>query len=128
MNKVKFAAVALAAAMALTSATAMADRDAGDAEKGKKVFNKCKACHDIRAGKKKIGPSMFGIAGRPAGTVEGFRYSEAMKSSGVTWNDDNLDKYLEKPIKFVPKTKMSFPGLNKKNDRADVIAYLKTLK
>ena len=91
MNKAKFFAVALASAMALTSATAMA---AGDAAKGAKVFKKCKACHSIKAGKKKVGPSMFGVVGRKAGTAKGYRFSKAMKSSGLTWDEATLDKFV----------------------------------
>ncbi len=125
MNKAKFFAVALASAMALTSATAMA---AGDAAKGKKIFKKCKACHSIKAGKKKVGPSMFGVVGSKAGTVKGYKFSKAMKNSGLTWDDATLDKYLFKPKKLVKKTKMIFKGLKKKSQRDDVIAYLKTLK
>jgi len=125
MNKAKFFAVALASVMALTSSVTMA---AGDAAKGKKVFKKCKACHSIKAGKKKVGPSMFGVAGRKAGTAEGFRFSKAMKESGLTWDDATLDSFLKKPRKLIKKTKMSFGGLKKEKQRADVIAYLKTLK
>ena len=125
MNKEKIAAVALAAVMALASTSAIA---AGDVKKGKKVFNKCKACHAIKARKTRVGPTMFGIVGRDAGTLKGFKFSKAMKASGITWDDANLNEYLKKPRKFVPKTKMSFAGLKKDADRANVIAYLKTLK
>jgi len=125
MNKAKFFAVALASAMALTSATAMA---AGDAAKGAEVFKKCKACHSIKAGKKKVGPSMFGVVGRKAGTAKDYRFSKAMKSSGLTWDEATLDKFLKKPKKLIKKTKMGFGGLKKDSQRADVIAYMKTLK
>ena len=125
MNKEKIAAVALAAVMALASTSAIAT---SDVKKGKKVFNKCKACHAIKAGKKRVGPTMFGIVGRDAGTLKGFKFSKAMKASGITWDDANLNEYLKKPGEFVPKTKMSFAGLNEDADRANVIAYLKTLK
>lgn len=125
MRKEKFVAVALAAAVALASGSAMA---AGDAAKGKKVFKKCKACHSIQAGKKKVGPSMFGVVGRKAGTSKGYRFSKAMKASGITWDEASLDKFLTKPKKFVPKTKMGFPGIKKAADRASLIAYLATLK
>ena len=125
MNKEKIAAVALAAAMALTSATAMAS---GDVAKGKKVFKKCKACHAIKAGKKKIGPTMFSVVGRDAGTLKGFKFSKAMKASGISWDDESLDKFLKKPKKFIKGTKMGSGGLKKDADRANVIADLKTIK
>ena len=126
MRKEKFVAVALAAAMALASGSAMA---AGDAAKGKKVFKKCKACHTInKGGKNRVGPNLFGIVDAKAGAVKGYKYSSAMKASGLTWDEATLDKYLKKPRKLVKKTKMSFSGLKKGGQRADIIAYLKTLK
>jgi len=126
MKKGKFFAVALAAAMALASGSAMA---AGDAAKGKKVFKKCKACHTVnKGGKNRVGPNLFGISGQKAAMVKGYKYSKAMKASGLTWDDATMDKYLTKPKKLVPKTKMAFPGLKKAGQRADVIAYLKSLK
>ncbi len=125
MRKEKFVAVALAAAIALASGSAMA---AGDAAKGKKVFKKCKSCHSIEAGKKRVGPTMFGIVGAKAGAAKGYRYSKAMKKSGITWDEATLDKFLKKPKKFLKGTKMGFPGLKKDSQRTDLIAYLKTLK
>ena len=98
---------------------------AAEAAKGKKVFNKCKACHSLKAGKRKIGPDLANLIGRKAGTVKGFRYSKAMKKSGLTWDEETLDKYLTKPRKFVKGTKMAFPGLRKKADRDNLIAFLK---
>jgi len=71
---------------------------------------------------------MFGVAGRKAGTAKGYKFSAAMKDSGLTWDDATLDKFLKKPRKFIKRTKMSFNGLKKEKQRADVIAYLKTLK
>ena len=115
-------ACALAAVTTLMSASAFAD---GDADKGKKVYNKCKACHTLEAGKNRIGPSLHGIIGRAAGTAEGFKYSSAMSGSGLTWDEATLDKYLEDPKGFVPGNKMAFPGLKKEDDREDVIAYIK---
>ena len=122
--RVVILAFALAAGTALTGASAVAG-DAGDAIRGKKVFNKCKACHSLAAGKNKIGPSLHGVIGRGAGGVEGYRYSKAMKGSGITWSEETLSKYLEKPKKFIPGNKMAFPGLRKEADRANVIAYLR---
>ena len=119
--RVVILAFALAAGTALTGASAVA----ADAARGKKVFNKCKACHSLAAGKNKIGPTLHGVIGRGAGTVKGFRYSKAMKASGITWGEETLSKYLEKPKKFIPGNKMAFPGLRKEADRANVIAYIK---
>jgi cytochrome c len=98
----------------------------GDAAKGEKVFAQCKACHVAEAGVNRVGPSLWGVVGRKAGTVAGFNYSNANKSSGVTWSEDVLFTYLEAPQKFMPGTRMAFAGLKKPQDRADVIAYLKT--
>ncbi|SMC64623.1 cytochrome c family protein [Novosphingobium sp. B1] len=96
-----------------------------DAAHGKTIFTQCKACHAIEAGKNMIGPSLAGVVGRKAGTEAGFTYSAANKNSGITWTAEKLFQYLEKPQRVVPGTKMSFAGLPKAQDRADVIAYLK---
>jgi cytochrome c len=89
------------------------------------VFNKCKTCHSFDPGKKKIGPHLQGIIGRKAGSVEGYKYSKAMKAADIVWDEANLDKYLTKPKAFVKGTKMSFAGLKKEAQRQDLIAYLK---
>ena len=98
----------------------------GDAAKGEKVFAQCKACHVAEAGKNRVGPSLWAVVGRSAGSMPGFNYSKANKESGVTWSEDVLFTYLEAPAKFMPGTRMAFGGLKKPQDRADVIAYLKT--
>lgn len=105
-----------------TATTALAD---GDPAKGKKIFNKCMVCHSIEAGVNKIGPSLHGVYGRKAGTLDGYNYTDAMKNSGFTWDEATLDKYLTNPRKVVPGTRMVFVGLPKEQDRLDVIAYLK---
>lgn len=98
---------------------------AADPEEGKKVFRKCQACHDAEQPKNKVGPHLVGIIGRPAGQVEGFKYSDAMKNSGITWTEENIAQYLKEPKDFIKGNKMAFVGLKKDDEVADVIAYLK---
>lgn len=119
----KVLAVALTAAVtAIAAAPASA---AGDAEKGKKVFRKCKACHMVgEKAKNRVGPTLNGVVGRAAGSVEDYRYSKAMKNSGLTWDEATLSEYLENPKKKVKGNKMIFRGLRKEADRQNVIAYL----
>ncbi|WP_457935872.1 c-type cytochrome [Mesorhizobium sp. 10J20-29] len=102
----------------------------GDAAAGKKVFNKCRACHDAETDKDKIGPSLMNVHGRTAGTLESFlpKYSANIKelgAGGLVWDDENLTAYLRNPKDVVPKGKMAFPGLKSDDDLANVIAYLK---
>jgi cytochrome c len=100
----------------------------GDAEKGAKVFAKCKACHENEKGVNKVGPTLKGVVGRKAASIEGYKYSEAMLAKGaegVVWDEATLAVYLPDPKAFVPKTKMAFAGLKKPEDVADIIAYLK---
>ena len=101
---------------------------AGDAAKGAKLFAQCKICHSVEPGKNGLGPSLHDVVGRKAGTEAGFTYSPAMKNSGLTWTDAELTEYLRAPMKLVPGTKMAFAGIANEKDRADVIAYLDTLK
>ena len=98
---------------------------AGDAKKGQRIFNRCKACHSLVEGQRRIGPSLYGMFGREAGTLPGYSYSTGMKKSKVVWDEKTLDAYLTNPRSFVKGTKMAFPGLPKKDDREDLIAYLK---
>ena len=96
-----------------------------DAAKGKKVFLKCKACHTAdKGGAHRIGPNLWGVIGRVAGTQEGFKYSKAMISFGKKWDVATLDAYLEKPSRIVPKSRMTFVGIKDGQQRADLIAYL----
>lgn len=119
----RLAAIAsFAGAIVLFVAPAVAD---GDAAKGEKVFAKCKACHTLEAGKNRVGPTLAGVFGRPAGTLEGFKFSDAMKGSGIVWDEETISDYLEAPKQFIPGNKMAFPGLKKEEERADVIAFLK---
>ncbi|WP_298336608.1 cytochrome c family protein [uncultured Erythrobacter sp.] len=96
----------------------------GDAAAGETVFAQCRTCHLIDEGKNGVGPSLYGVIGRTAGTIEGFRYSDANANSGVTWTPEVMFEYLEAPREFMPGTRMAFPGLKNPQDRADVIAYL----
>ena len=99
---------------------------AGDAALGEKVFKKCKACHVVDKEKHKTGPHLVNVIGRTAGSAEGYKkYSKAMKNSGIVWDDETLNGYLEKPKKYLKGTRMAFAGLKKEADRANVIAYLK---
>ena len=99
----------------------------GDAAEGKKVFKKCAVCHSVEPAENKVGPSLAGVVGRPAASVEGFKYSDAMKASGIVWTEDKLDAYLVSPKEVVPDGKMKFAGLKKEDDRRNVIEYLKQL-
>ncbi|WP_171177136.1 cytochrome c family protein [Ruegeria sp. HKCCD8929] len=112
----------------LASALALPAVAEGDAEKGEKVFRKCKACHAVgEDAKNKVGPQLNGIIGAPAGQVEGFKYSSALieaAEGGLVWDEASLTEFLAKPKDFMKGTKMSFAGLKKESDQADVIAYL----
>ena len=109
---------------------------AQDAEKGRKVFALCVPCHvgdkpaDAGPGSTvavRMGPTLTGVWGRKSGTLRGYRYSHAMKTSNLTWDEKTLDDYLSNPQKVVPGSVMPFAGVPKREDRADVIAFLKTL-
>ena len=110
-------------ALMLAAGPALAD---GDAAAGEKLFVKCKTCHTLEAGKNKVGPSLAGLMGRAAASLADFNYSDAMKASGLTWDETTLNEYLADPKGKVPGNKMVFPGMKKDEDRANLIAYLKT--
>ncbi len=124
----------IAAAMAVLAVTGFAGSALaeGDAAAGEKVFRKCKACHQVGDGaKNKVGPMLNGIVGNEIASVEDFKYSKAFlakKAEGLVWTDEVLDTYRTKPKKFIPGTKMSYAGLKKEGDRANVITYLKTFE
>ena len=99
-----------------------------DAASGQQVFRtNCSICHSPQPGRNIIGPSLFGVVNRPSGHAPNFHYSDAMRSAGLTWDADTLNRYLPAPRQLVPGTKMTFPGLKDGKQRADLIAYLATL-
>ncbi len=116
--------------LAMSAGYAAAQDVAGDAEAGEKVFRKCMACHAVgEDAKNKVGPHLNDIFGRTAGSIEDFNYSDAMVAKGeegLVWDAETLAAYLEKPRDYVPGTKMSFAGLRKEEERANVVAYLAT--
>jgi len=96
----------------------------GDADAGKKVFRKCMACHSLKEGKNGAGPSLYGIFNASAAQVEGFKYSKAMRESGVVWTAETLAAFAAAPRTFVKGTRMAFAGLKKEEDITNLIAYL----
>ena len=123
--EVKRYAMAGLCALAMVS-TASAE---GDASAGATVFAQCAACHTVGAGAQNtVGPVLNGIIGRRAGSYPGYRYSSAMRKSGLVWDESTLQNYLRGPDKVIPGTKMAFPGMTSDADLANVIAYLKQQK
>ena len=115
------AAVAFAAALGFGSSAGAA----GDAERGAQVARACLACHSLTAGRHLTGPSLFAVVGRKAGSAEGFtRYSQALKRSGLTWDESHLDAWLKDPAALMPGNNMGFAGIPEATARADLIAYL----
>lgn len=99
---------------------------AGDAAMGKRQFAPCTACHTVEAGGiDKIGPNLHGVIGRKAGTKADFAFSDAMKKSGITWDEAKIDAYITKPAALIPGNKMAFIGVSKEDVRANILAYLK---
>ena len=125
----KIAAALTALALTGMAGAALAE---GDAAAGEKVFRKCKSCHQVGDGaKNRIGPVLTGIVGNEIASVEDFKYSKAFlakKEEALVWTEEVLDVFLTKPKKFIKGTKMSFSGLKKEQQRADIIAYLSTFE
>lgn len=96
-------------------------------EDGAKVYRKCSACHKLEAGANGTGPYLYGVVGREKAAADGFGYSDALASMGGEWTPENLNGFLEKPSAYAPGTSMSFAGLRKVEDRANLIAYLDSL-
>ncbi|MEZ5850937.1 MAG: cytochrome c family protein [Hyphomicrobiaceae bacterium] len=113
----------VAAAMLVLAVT---PANAQDAEAGEDVFKRCKACHQVgESAKNAVGPNLNGLFGRKAGSVAGFNYSEANKSSGLTWDEATFVKYIKDPRAAMPGNKMAFAGLKDEQDVKDVVAFLK---
>ncbi len=110
------------------AAAAAGHARAQDATAGTAVFKQqCAACHAVVADRNLVGPSLFGIVGRKAGTIPGFHYSAANEASGLTFDAATLDRYLTSPATVIPHTTMPYIGLKDAQKRADLIAYLATL-
>jgi cytochrome c len=111
-----------AAALLAAAGTAHAD---GDSARGEKRFEDCVACHTTERGVDGIGPTLYGVFNRQAGEFGGYRYSPALKRSGIIWTADTLDAFVADPQKFMPANRMPYAGMPDAGDRADLIAYLR---
>lgn len=116
-----------AISIALICAAGTVAAQSGDAAKGERLFNQqCKTCHTVeKGGRNGIGPNLFGMFGRKAGTAEGFASSDAMQKSGIVWDDKIVGEYLRDPKAKVPDSKMVFPGLKRQEQLDDMLAYLR---
>lgn len=119
-------------AAVLASAPGLAWAQAGDVAAGQRVYNQCRACHTAaQGGRHGVGPNLFGIVGRAAGSIEGFRYSANMReiaTEGATWTEERLRAYIANPKSVVPRGSMSFPGIRNETQVNDLMAYLASLK
>jgi cytochrome c2 len=113
-------------AISLTAA-ASAALAAGDPAQGKQAYQACAACHSVTQGTTGVGPSLFGVVGRKAGSAPGFNYSQALKASNLTWTAQNLDGYIADPQKKIPGNHMPYAGMSDAQLRGALIAYLETL-
>jgi len=117
------AAGAAAAGTAAVGARGPAPATTGDARRGEEIYGRCLACHALAYNR--AGPRHCGLFGRRAGSVPGYSYSQAMKQSGIIWNEQTLDVFLKNPLAAVPGTSMGYAGIADAGERADLIAYLK---
>jgi cytochrome c len=116
-------AVRVTAALVITLLPAAARAD-GDAARGEAKFQDCAACHKLEAGANNVGPSLHGVFTRKAGELADFRYSPAIKRSGIAWTPETLDKFITDPQAMVPGNRMPYAGMAGASDRTDLIAYL----
>jgi cytochrome c len=118
--------MAVVAAFGFLSSLGTAAAQSGDAAKGERVFAQCKACHTVeKGGRNGIGPNLFGIFGSKAGVVEGFNFSDALKASGIVWDDKTMAEFLKDPKGRIPGNKMVFAGIRRPDQLNDLLAYLK---
>ena len=110
--------------LSITLLLVAAARADGDPARGEARFQECAACHRLEAGVNELGPSLHGIFARKAGELADFRYSPAMKRSGIAWTTETLDKYIADPQAFIPANRMPYAGMADARDRADLLAYL----
>jgi cytochrome c len=115
--------LALSGLLAVVVMTGAA-QSAGDPARGEKRFEDCASCHSVAAGENGVGPSLHGIINRKAASIEDFRYSPAMRNSGLTWTPETIDTFIADPQKLVPANRMAYAGLTDAAERADLIAYL----
>lgn len=114
-----------AAALQAAVAALPAPYNEANYEAGRRVFAQCRSCHTIEAGgPNRIGPNLHGVFGRQAGSVEGFAYSEPLKTAGFTWSGEQLDQWLQAPQTFLPGNRMAFAGVRDETQRRDLIAYI----
>ena len=126
MTVAKLALPALAMALAAWFAGIAS---AANVANGKALFSRCAACHTAdKGGANGLGPNLYGVVGRKAGSKKDFSYSAAMKNSGIIWTDQKLDTYIAHPADMVPGNRMAFAGIPDAKQRADLIAWLDTLK
>lgn len=117
------------AVLAVSLTLPIAAQAGGNAGQGKTYFNRCAICHSNQKGApNRIGPNLFGIVGRKAGSLPNFFYSGAMKKSGITWTHEKLEAYIAKPQALVPGNRMAFAGVSSHQQVDDLVAYLETLK
>jgi cytochrome c len=111
-------------AISITLLVVAPARAGGDPARGEVRFQDCAACHQLEAGVNEVGPSLHGLFTRKAGELADFRYSPAMKRSGITWTAETLDQYIADPQAAIPANRMPYAGMANAADRADLIAYL----
>jgi cytochrome c len=113
-------------ALTLTCSASLAHAQS-DAARGEKRFEDCASCHTLASGQNGVGPSLFGVFGRKAGSLEDYRYSPALKRSGIVWSPQTLDNFIADPQKAVPANRMPYAGMTDAAGRADLIAYLQKM-